>query len=158
MLLLIVVSVNHVKGNYVRFDQRDPAAPRVWPSFLRQLVSVAQEGPLRLWHGFGIEWVAKISVNDGYDIASYDADSDKELNRFIEVKSYTGNDKYFYLSSNEYKTAKRRRQKYWLYLVNRDKLADRNYAPTMIQDPYINVFTSNDWEMESQNWKFKQIN
>ena len=105
-----------------------------------------------------IEWVAKYIVNAGYDIASYDNDDDDNTNRFIEVKSYTGNDKYFYLSSNEYKTAKRRRQKYWLYLVNRDKLADRNYAPTMIQDPYINVFTSNDWEMESQNWKFKQIN
>ena len=105
-----------------------------------------------------IEWVAKISVNDGYDIASYDADSDNEFNRFIEVKSYSGDDKYFYLSKNELKVSKRKGPHYWLYLVNRDKLAEKSYKPSIIQNPYENVFTSNQWEKEAQNWKFQEIN
>ena len=104
-----------------------------------------------------IEWVAKMTVNDGYDIASYDIETDKNFNRFIEVKSYAGNNKYFYLSANELKVSKRIKQNYWLYLVNRDKLSEVGYVPTMIQNPYEIVFTSGDWEMEAQNWKFEEI-
>jgi len=105
-----------------------------------------------------IEWVALVSVNDGYDIASYDNDDDKDFNRFIEVKSYAGKNKYFYLSANELKVSKRKKDSYWLYLVNRDKLSEEGYAPKMIQNPHEEVFTSSEWEKKPQNWKFQEIN
>jgi len=105
-----------------------------------------------------IEWVAKVTVNDGYDIASYDNETDKNFNRFIEVKSYAGNNKYFYLSANELKVSKIKKESYWLYLVNRDKLSSKGYAPEMIQNPHEVVFTSTGWEKEAQSWKFEEIN
>jgi hypothetical protein len=111
----------------------------------------------RLEEKKSVEWVAKIIVNYGYDIASYDVNTDKELNRFIEVKSYSGSDVYFYLSKNELQISKRKGSSYWLYLVNRDKINNKDYEPLMIQDPYTHVFTSNQWESEAQNWKFQKI-
>ena len=104
-----------------------------------------------------IEWVAQVTVNDGYDIASFDDSNDNEFNRFIEVKSYTGNNQYFYLSKNELIISKRKGIRYWLYLVNRDKINDLGYIPTMIQNPFKNVFTSDNWEKEEQNWRFQEI-
>ncbi|QLH44999.1 MAG: DUF3883 domain-containing protein [Bacteroidota bacterium] len=43
-----------------------------------------------------IDWVAEYIVNEGYDIASYNNESDVFPNRFIEVKSYNGEVPYFF--------------------------------------------------------------
>lgn len=83
-----------------------------------------------------IDWVAQYVVNNGYDISSFDDVSDKEYNRFIEVKSYEGNTPQFYWSKNEYMVAERMKEKYWLYLVNREEMSYQGYIPIMIQDPY----------------------
>ena len=104
-----------------------------------------------------IEWIAKIKTNAGYDIASYNSPDDKQINRFIEVKSYAGNNKYFYLSKNELKKSKSIGEEYWLYLVNRDNLNDKYYTPKMIQNPYLDVFTSDKWLKVAENWRFDEI-
>lgn len=102
-----------------------------------------------------IEWVAEYVTNEGYDIASYDNATDDEHNRFIEVKSYAGKRPYFYWSRNEYLVAKRRRNSYWVYLVNRDEIENDDYAPLMLQDPYANVLNNISWVAQVEKYKLE---
>ena len=102
-----------------------------------------------------IEWVAEYVANEGYDIASYDNESDTEHNRFIEVKSYAGSRPYFYWSKNEYLVAKRRQENYWLYLVNRDEVGNNNYVPIMLQNPYESVLKNNRWSAQIEKYKIE---
>ncbi len=103
-----------------------------------------------------IEWVAEYVTNEGYDIASYDSEIDSEHNRFIEVKSYAGGRPYFYWSRNESLVAKRRRENYWLYLVNRDEIGNDDYVPLMLQDPYESVLKNNKWIVEVEKYKLER--
>jgi len=102
-----------------------------------------------------IEWVAEYISNEGYDIASYDHESDYGHNRFIEVKSYVGSIPYFYWSNNEFSVAKLRQESYWLYLVNRDEITNLNYIPLMIQNPYENVLKNKKWTAQVEKYKLE---
>lgn len=103
-----------------------------------------------------IDWVALHTVNEGYDIASYNKITDKKPNRFIEVKSYDGETPYFYLSENEYKVAKELGKHYWLYLVNRKYMLEPNYIPIIINDPINKVFNNPEWSKGSEvTYKFR---
>lgn len=111
----------------------------------------------RLGEAKPVEWIAEYVANEGYDIASFDAetDSDDEYNRFIEVKSYVGSKPYFYWSRNEYLVARRRQNKYWLYLVDRNEINTNGYVPIMIQNPYDIVFNSDRWIEQVEKYKFE---
>ena len=100
-----------------------------------------------------IDWVAQYIVNEGYDIASYDHEEDVHQNRFIEVKSYDGEFPYFYWSRNEYLVAKRKKEQYWIYLVNRKKMKHANYHPIMEQNPFENVLNMEHWEKQIDKYK-----
>jgi len=102
-----------------------------------------------------VEWIAEYVANEGYDIASYNNELDGEHNRFIEVKSYAGDKPYFYWSKNEFLVAKRRQERYWLYLVNRDEISNDNYVPLMLQDPYESVFKNNKWIAQVEKYKLE---
>lgn len=102
-----------------------------------------------------IEWVAEYVANEGYDIASYNRESDNEHNRFIEVKSYAGSKPYFFWSRNEFLVARLRQDSYWLYLVNRDELLNNSYTPIMLQNPYENVFKNSRWTAQVEKYKFE---
>ncbi len=91
------------------------------------------------------EWVSPYWVNAGYDIASYEDTASKEINRFIEVKSFSGTPT-FYWSRNEMDVAKLKREKYFLYLVDMNKIDEDGYNPIIIQNPYDTVL-KND-----RNW------
>lgn len=100
-----------------------------------------------------VDWVAEYVANEGYDILSYDSETDDEHNRFIEVKSYQGEVPYFFWSRNEFFVAKQKQGSYWLYLVNRDRIKDENYIPIMIQDPYVNVLRNKNWDKQVDKYK-----
>lgn len=100
-----------------------------------------------------IDWVAEYIVNDGYDIASYNTEFDDFPNRFIEVKSYDGEIPYFFWSRNEYTVAKRKKEEYWLYLVNRSKLKNTDYSPILIQNPYEKILKNSLWIKEIDKYK-----
>lgn len=100
-----------------------------------------------------IDWVAEYIVNEGYDIASFDNYDDIVYNRFIEVKSYQGKTPNFYWSNNELKVASYKQEKYWIYLVNRDSINDKNYIPVMIQNPFINILDNDNWIKETDKLK-----
>jgi hypothetical protein len=45
---------------------------------------------------------------------------------------------YFYWSKNEIEVEKQERDNYFLYLINRDEMNNKNYCPTIIQNPAKN--------------------
>lgn len=104
-----------------------------------------------------VDWIAEYVVNAGYDIASFNNCTDIEYNRFIEVKSYSGLSPYFYWSKNEFQVARIRKDNYWIYLVNRDKINDKNYIPEMIQNPYREIIEMEHWNKEVDKFKISAI-
>lgn len=111
----------------------------------------------RLFNHSKLQDIQKISdydVSAGYDVISYNDIDSTEYNRFIEVKSYEGNER-FYWSKNEVSQARIKRDEYFLYLVDRKKMND-NYEPLIIQNPFENVFSSDLWVKEPQTWLFQR--
>jgi hypothetical protein len=100
-----------------------------------------------------IDWVAERVVNEGYDISSFNSIEDERPNRFIEVKSYDGNVPYFYWSQNEYQVAKQQGYEYWIYLVNRSDMIQKDYSPIQIQNPFVNVLRNLEWIKEVDSYK-----
>lgn len=103
-----------------------------------------------------IQIISEIDVKAGYDIKSYKSDTSILLDKLIEVKSYSGKP-YFYWSKNEIKVAKQEKDNYFLYLVNRDEMNNKNYQPLMIQNPYKNILDNKHWERDCHSWKFNKI-
>jgi hypothetical protein len=102
-----------------------------------------------------IRMISDEDCGAGYDILSYQTESSIFLDKYIEVKSYSG-EPYFYWSINEVKVAEKEKNNYFLYLVNRDKMSNEGYSPIMIQNPYKSVFNNMEWSKEPQSWKFEQ--
>jgi len=107
----------------------------------------------RLNHTKEIDWVAEYSVSDGYDVASYNTPQSDDHDRFIEVKSYIGRP-YFFWSRNEMNVARIKTTNYFLYLVDRSKMDDKEYHPLIIQDPYNNVYNNGNWHQRVENMRF----
>ena len=101
-----------------------------------------------------IKIISNIDIGAGYDIQSYKTDDSILLDKFIEVKSYEGIAN-FYWSKNEIETSKKEKDNYFLYLVNRKKISNLNYEPTIIQNPYEKIFNNKQWIGACQNWKFQ---
>jgi len=105
-----------------------------------------------------IDWVAEYIVNEGYDIASYNQVTDEFPNRFIEVKSYDGSTPYFFWSRNEYSVAKRKKDEYWLYLINRSQITNSDYVPLMIQNPFESILNDDQyWDKQIEKYKIELI-
>jgi hypothetical protein len=105
-----------------------------------------------------VESIQKISDYDvaaGYDIASFSEMDSAEHDRFIEVKSCSVSNR-FYWSRNEIDQARIRRSQYYLYLVDPSQLQKNGYEPVMIQNPYENVFLDESWSKEPQTWLFSK--
>jgi hypothetical protein len=97
-----------------------------------------------------IDQISRVSldaVDLGYDIASFSTDSSLIHDRFIEVKSYADQRRFFW-SSGEIEKAKELGEKYCLYLVDRRRLEDATYVPQIIVGPYTAFF-----EVEPAGWR-----
>ena len=103
-----------------------------------------------------IKIISEHDVGAGYDIQSYASDDSLLLDKFIEVKSYQ-NEPSFYWSANEVKTAKKEREQYYLYLVDRGSIGDKSYHPIQIKNPDQTLFSSTEWTHESDGYLFKKI-
>ncbi|MCP1187466.1 DUF3883 domain-containing protein [Paenibacillus sp. 1781tsa1] len=97
--------------------------------------------------------VSKIDVNAGYDIVSYNSLDSVYLDRFIEVKSYSRN-QGFYWTRNEIAVSLKKKSNYFLYLVDRDKMDQEKYRPLIIPNPYEDIFENQNWKREAQSWFF----
>ncbi|MCT4631356.1 MAG: DUF3883 domain-containing protein [Firmicutes bacterium] len=87
----------------------------------------------------GIVRISDDDVSAGYDIKSYNNHSDIYHNRYIEVKTYTENDKV-YLSRNEIHVSKLLKDNYFLYLVDVDLINTPGYSPIIIKNMHKNLF------------------
>lgn len=91
----------------------------------------------RLQGHYNIEAIKQVSIIDvsaGYDIASFNDLDSKKLDRFIEVKTYSGKPN-FHWSSNEMDIAKLKSKHYFIYLVSYEDIGKDGYEPLIIQDP-----------------------
>jgi len=101
-----------------------------------------------------IDWVAEYSVAEGYDIASFNEEASPNNDRFIEVKSYNGQP-YFFWSRNEIDIARIKKDEYYLYLVDRDRMNHIEYEPIIIQNPYKEVYNNEvNWEQRVEKIRF----
>lgn len=98
-----------------------------------------------------IRRVSEERANAGFDIESFNDNESVFVDRYIEVKSYSGSVR-FYWSQNEVDTAKELTDKYFLYLVDRNKMAEAGYAPRVFQNPYQKIFESEYWKREPGTW------
>lgn len=105
-----------------------------------------------------IKIISNVDVRAGYDIISFNSiDSKSSPDRLIEVKSFKGSEG-FYWSRNEVEVAKSNSEEYVLYLVDYDKMkSKKNYEPKIVKDPYLNIFQSDIWSKEAENWFLRPL-
>jgi hypothetical protein len=99
-----------------------------------------------------IQRISEEYVNAGFDIESFNDKESVFIDRFIEVKSYSDN-VVFYWSQNEVEVAKELTEKYFLYLVDRNKISQLGYSPRIFQNPYQKIFMNDLWEKEPETWR-----
>jgi len=87
---------------------------------------------------------------------SFNSDGSKIPDRFIEVKSCSDKPSFFW-SRNEIEIAKKNKNNYYLYLVNRNKIHEEAYSPEIIKNPYESVLMSNDWIKEPEKYHIIRI-
>ncbi|MBN8584015.1 MAG: DUF3883 domain-containing protein [Ignavibacteria bacterium] len=95
-------------------------------------------------------------VDVGYDIQSYEDLDSILIDRFIEVKSFS-NDFTFYWSKKQIDVAQELTDKYFLYLVDINKIKDKSYLPSIFQNPYNKIFQNKIWKKEIEKWKITLI-
>lgn len=98
-----------------------------------------------------INHVSEENVLVGYDILSWDIDNDREVHRYIEVKSVTRKNCEFFWTRNEIAAAKKLTERYHLYLL--PHIGNMNFdlgGLKIISNPIIKVLNN------SINWN-KQV-
>lgn len=103
-----------------------------------------------------IKQISVIDVAAGFDIISYDDISSSKLNRFIEVKTFKGNP-HFHWSVNEVRIAKLRAEHYYLYLVDYNRISEKNYEPIIIQNPSDYFVDNEDWNITPESYLYEHI-
>lgn len=103
-----------------------------------------------------IKQISDFDVSAGYDIISFSTEESKTYDRFIEVKSYSSRQSFFW-SSNELKTAREIGDKYYLYLVDMEQYQTIGYEPTIIQNPANCIINSEEWLIEASSLKITKV-
>lgn len=109
-------------------------------------------------HAELVKRISVLNVSAGYDIESFDGNSDTfEPNRFIEVKATQSDEIRFYWTSNELKVAKHKRGSYWIYMMKKfnEQLPTEN-IPIMIQDPSQKIEKNNYLTMQAHTFLIKE--
>ena len=93
----------------------------------------------------------RISQEDaeaGYDIESQDEDGNV---RWIEVKGSTGDEFNIYWTKNEIKTARKNRDKYWLYFVPGVDIKSKKFKePELYPDPIASILESKQYKEKKE--------
>ncbi len=103
-----------------------------------------------------VKQISDFDVGAGYDIISFESSTSQTYDRFIEVKSFSSTQAFFW-SSNEMKTAKELKEKYFLYLVDMEQYQTTGYEPLIVQNPANTIFTSDDWAVETESVKVTKV-
>jgi hypothetical protein len=105
--------------------------------------------------------IRSISAEDtgaGFDVLSFETDTALLHDKFIEVKSYADTP-MFYWSAGEIEAAEELQERYWLYLVDRNRIDEAEYVPEMIQNPHAYFIDrqAEGWLREEQGYKFTAV-
>ena len=102
--------------------------------------------------------ISELNSGCGFDILSFSSLRSMVHDRFIEVKSHTGTEG-FYWSVNEIEAAKRLGTNYILFIVNRDRMGEKDYSPKSIRNPHPYFFVNRppDWSIASTEWKITRL-
>lgn len=95
----------------------------------------------------------------GFDILSFRDRSSIAHNWFIEVKSFAGSPR-FYWTANEIECAKRKGERYVLYLVDRSQFQREDYEPHVIRGPYGFFFgpeAPSSWDVTATEYRMSAI-
>lgn len=98
-----------------------------------------------------IRIISKLNVAAGYDIESFDGKSSSlEFDRFIEVKSSTGDYVSFEWTRNEINKAKKLKDSYWIYFLGKVDLVGKNakLGPLLFRDPIKTVLESKEFKKQ----------
>lgn len=98
-----------------------------------------------------VKRISGIDVSAGYDVVSFEEGTSVQYDRFIEVKSFEGHP-HFYWSKNEIEVAMIYGDKYYLYLINADKIVEPGYVPTIIRNPVKTIIKSDGWLMQPTSY------
>jgi len=83
-----------------------------------------------------VKHISLLDSNKGYDIASFDGTTPSiDFNRFIEVKGTSGSKFRFFWSKNEYETAKKLGDTYWIYFISNVNEKTTAIKPIIIKNP-----------------------
>lgn len=96
-----------------------------------------------------IRCIASDDIAAGFDVVSFESEVSLLHDRFIEVKSFSHQEQFFW-SQNEYETAKELGDAYYLYLVDMTRISDENYHPMIIRNP-ADVLPE-AWHLEADGW------
>lgn len=94
----------------------------------------------------------RYDIGLGYDIRSFESVGSQQLDRYIEVKSYSGTP-HFYLSEGERAAAEKYKGNYYIYLIDITKFNDADYEPIIIRDP-VNTLDDDKWKQTTQRTEY----
>jgi hypothetical protein len=104
-----------------------------------------------------LEMIRRVSLDDtaaGFDIESFEGQRSFFPDRFIEVKSFSGKEHFFW-SQGEIEVARELGERYFLYLVDMQKIAEAEYRPEIIPNPSRFLFAENcAWACASVGFEF----
>lgn len=103
-----------------------------------------------------IKRISLIDVSAGFDIVSFDTNESTLFDRFIEVKTYKGNE-HFHWSHNEIEKANLMGDQYFIYLVDADCLEQEDYEPKIIQDPIRKIGESEGWAKRPDSYLVEKV-
>lgn len=104
-----------------------------------------------------IKRISDFDVSAGFDIVSFETNNSMQHDRFIEVKCFLG-EPHFFWSENEVDVAKIKGDKYYLCLVDYQKMVeDSEYMPTFIKNPYSIIFNDSSWIVNTSSYRVKKI-
>jgi CRISPR/Cas system-associated exonuclease Cas4 (RecB family) len=103
-----------------------------------------------------VKQISDFDVTAGYDILSCNDAYSTSYDRFIEVKSFSST-QAFYWSSNEIKTAREKKDAYYLYLVDIEQFQQKGYEPIIVQNPAERIFNSEDWVVETDTVRVRKV-
>jgi hypothetical protein len=98
-----------------------------------------------------IQRISDYDTKAGYDVVSFENNDSTEIDRFIEVKSYSSKVGFFW-SRNEMDVARIKGSSYYLYLIDRDSMQSGDYAPSIIQNPFENILADGNWTKRVENY------
>ena len=107
-----------------------------------------------------LQKISKISnenASAGYDLESFIDKTSTKIDKFIEVKSFSGTPRFFW-TPNELSTSRDLKDNYYLYIVDMNKIDEEDYVPMEIKNPAETILEGKkieyDFIYESSNGRF----